>query len=95
MRLRGGNYWENILHKKYNIIKGGCVVQHEEFVFRIYVGKDKAGNYVPNFAGEVYKKYTNEQIATLITHVDGCDVIECSAERNNDGLYVVIIPEPK
>lgn len=57
--------------------------------------REKEGNYSVDFASEIFKRYTNEQIASLITHVDGYDVIECITEEDDKGnILKVYVPIP-
>ena len=63
---------------------------------RVYISVSmKNGRYVTNFAKELYAQYTNRQIRKLIKHIDGCDVIECTARRNEEGkITSMYIPIP-
>ncbi|MDO4283028.1 MAG: hypothetical protein Q4D02_05255 [Clostridia bacterium] len=63
---------------------------------KVYINVSKKnGNYVEDLARDLFSEYTDEQMATIIKHVDGHDVVECIATNDGNGNMICIaVPIP-
>jgi hypothetical protein len=83
-----------ILHIKSVVQYKTCGGVKMKTTVSISVNK-RNGHYVPAFAPEAFAQYTDGQMAGLVKHIDGNDVIECAAETDGEGnIQKIFLPIP-